>query len=61
MIEIRQRKPYNWELAWPTNTVVVRQKVFFFKIILTVLVKVLPHKKKHEKSTLSTPVKVTFS
>ena len=31
MIEIRQnqRKPYNWELAWPTNTVVVRQKGFF--------------------------------
>ena len=60
MIEIRQRKPYNWELAWPTNTVVIRQKGFF-KIILTVLVKVLPHKKKHEKSTLSTPVNVIFS
>ena len=31
MIEIRQnqRKPYNWELAWPMNTVVVRQKVVF--------------------------------
>ena len=31
MIEIRlnQRKPYNLELAWPTNTVVVRQKGFF--------------------------------
>ena len=45
MIEIRQnqRKPYNWELTWPTNTVVVRQKVFFLKIISTVLVKVLPH------------------
>ena len=45
MIEIRQnqRKPYNWELAWSTNTVVVRQKVYF-KIISTVLVKVLPHK-----------------
>ena len=30
MIEIRQnqRKPYNWELAWPTNTAVVRQKGF---------------------------------
>ena len=45
MIEIRQnqRKPYNWELAWPTNTVVVRQKVSL-KIISTVLVKVLPYK-----------------
>ena len=30
MIEIRQnqRKPYNWELAWPTNTAVVCQKGF---------------------------------
>ena len=27
MIEIR-RKPYNWELAWPTNTAVVLQKGF---------------------------------
>ena len=46
MIEIKQnqRKPYNWELAWSTNMVVVRQKGFFFKIISTVLVKVLPHK-----------------
>ena len=35
MIEIRQnqRKPYNWELAWSTNTVVVRQKVFFLNNI----------------------------
>ena len=32
MIEIRQnqRKPYNWKLAWSTNTVVVRQKVVVF-------------------------------
>ena len=46
MIEIRQNqcKTYNWELAWSTNTVVVRQKVFFFEIISTVLVKVLLHK-----------------
>ena len=46
MIEVRQnqRKPYNGELAWPTNTVVVRKKGFFFKRISTVLVKVLPHK-----------------
>ena len=45
MIEIRQnqRKPYNLELAWPTTTVVVRQKCFLL-IILTVLVKVPPHK-----------------
>ena len=30
MIEIRQnqRKPYNWELAWPTNMAVVCQKGF---------------------------------
>ena len=30
MIEIRknQRKPYNWELACPTNTAVVCQKGF---------------------------------
>ena len=46
MIEIRQnqRKPYNWELAWSTNTVVVRQKGVFLKIISTVLGKVLLHK-----------------
>ena len=33
MIEIRQnqRKPNNWELAWPTNTAVVRQKGFVLK------------------------------
>ena len=32
MIEIRQnqRKPYNLELAWPMNMIVVRKKGVFF-------------------------------
>ena len=55
MIEIR-RNPYNWELAWPTNTAVVRQKGF-----VLFLLKCCRINKKHEKSTLSTPVQVIFS
>ena len=45
MIEIRQnqRKPYNWELAWPTNTAVVRQKGFVLNNIDGSRT-VLPHK-----------------
>ena len=63
MIEIRQnqRKPYNWELAWPTNTAVVHQKGFVLKKFWWFLLEYCRINKKHEKSTLSTPVNVIFS